>query len=179
MSDTSQMNWYVLHTYSAYENKVKTSIEKTVENVGMSDLINRVVIPEETMVDIKDGVEKIKKRKIFPGYVFIQMVVTNDTWYVVRNTKGVTGFIGVGNKPIPLSEEEVKKLHLGEEDYQELKYDIEIGDEIVIIDGPFADRTALVDQVYLEKKMVKAHINMFGKKTDIELNFSQIKKNKE
>lgn len=173
-----EMKWYVVHTYSGYENKVKTSIEKAVENVGINDLIGEVVIPEETVVDMKNGVEKIKRRKIFPGYVIVHMIVTDNTWYLVRNTKGVTGFVGTNsNKPMPLSDTEVAKLRLegGGRD-ETVRIDLKEGDQIVITDGPFINRSAIISQVLPEKKMIKAQITMFGKDTDIELNFSQIKK---
>lgn len=181
MPDTDKMQWYVLHTYSGYEKKVQTSIDQTIENLGMHDLIGEVVIPMEKVIEVKNGVEQVKEKKIFPGYVLIRMIVTSDTWYLVRNTKGVTGFVGTNNKPIPLTEEEVGKWGLSDDDQEvsqndAIVLDAEVGDEIVITSGPFVDRPATITSINNEKKIVKANILMFGKETDIELNFSQIKK---
>lgn len=181
MPDTEKMRWYVLHTYSGYEKKVQRSVDQTIENLGMHDLIKEVIIPMEKVIEIKNGVEQVKEKKVFPGYVLIKMIVTDDTWYLVRNTKGVTGFVGTNNKPIPLTDDEVGKWGLGEEDKEKqqeeiIAIDAEIGDDVVITSGPFVDRPATITSINNEKRMVKAKILMFGKETDIELNFSQIKK---
>lgn len=177
MSESKEMKWYVLHTYSAYENKVKTSIEKTIENVGMHDLIEKVVIPEKTVIEVKNGVERIKRKKILPGYVMVKMIVTDDTWYLVRNTKGVTGFVGTNSKPTPLSHEEVANMRLEEDvETNQATYDFEEGDRVIIISGPFMERSAIITSVMPEKKMVNAQITMFGKETDIELEITQVKK---
>lgn len=175
MLDKGESLWYVVHTYSGYENKVKTSLEKTIENLGMQEYIQNVVIPEENVVENKKGIEKIRKRKIFPGYVLIKMVVTDDSWYLVRNTKGVTGFVGANSKPIPLTDEEVAKMRLEEEIYVG-NINFEEGDNIIILGGPFDSREAKIIKIMEDKSMVKAQMSMFGKETTIELGFSQIKK---
>ncbi|MGN0673213.1 MAG: transcription termination/antitermination protein NusG [Anaerovoracaceae bacterium] len=165
--------WYVIHTYSGYENKVKTSIERMVEYRGMQDLILDIVIPTEKLVDTKNGTKKIRTRKLFPGYVMIKMIVNNETWYLVRNTEGVTGFIGHGSNPIPLSNEEVvrmgvEKLHIN--------LDIEVGDTIRIIGGLFEGQLAIVEAINPEKQTLKAKISLFGRDTPAELEFSQVSK---
>lgn len=177
MSQNGQMLWYVVHTYSGYENKVKTSLEKSIENLNLQDYIDKVVIPEETVIENKNGVEKIRKRKIFPGYVLIKMVVTDDSWYVVRNTKGVTGFVGTSSKPIPLTQAEVMNMKLEDEDNITIKeLDFSEGDKIDIIAGPFMGKEAVVTHILLDKNIIKAQIIMFGNPTNIELSFSQIRK---
>lgn len=175
MLEKGEMLWYVVHTYSGYENKVKTSLEKTIENLAMQEYIEKVVIPEESIVENKNGVEKVRKRKIFPGYVLIKMIVTDDSWYLVRNTKGVTGFVGTNSKPIPLTTQEVLNMKLEEEVLIE-EVDFSVGDKVTIMGGPFADRDATVLQIFMDKRLVKAEIMMFGKETVIELGISQIKK---
>lgn len=175
MLEKGELLWYVVHTYSGYENKVKTSLEKTIENLGMYEYIQKVVIPEENIVESKNGIEKIRKRKIFPGYVLIKMIVTDDSWYLVRNTKGVTGFVGTSSKPVPLTQQEVENMKLEEEIFVE-NIDFVVGDKITISGGPFDGRTANIVQILDGKHMVKATMTMFGKETTIELAFSQIKK---
>lgn len=175
MVEKGELLWYVVHTYSGYENKVKTSLEKTIENLGMHEYIQKVVIPEENVVENKNGVEKIRKRKIFPGYVLIKMIVTDDSWYLVRNTKGVTGFVGASSKPIPLTPAEVENMKLEEEIFVD-STQVEIGDKITIQGGPFDSRDAVITQILEDKRMVIATMAMFGKETKIELAFSQIKK---
>ena len=175
MLEKGEMLWYVVHTYSGYENKVKTSLEKTIENLAMQEYIEKVVIPEESIVENKNGVEKVRKRKIFLGYVLIKMIVTDDSWYLVRNTKGVTGFVGINSKPIPLTTQEVLNMKLEEEVLIE-EVDFSVGDKVTIMGGPFADRDATVLQIFMDKRLVKAEIMMFGKETVIELGISQIKK---
>ena len=163
--------WYVVHTYSGYENKVKNNIEKMVEHRGMQDLILEVAIPTEERLEIKDGVRKIKTRKLFPGYVVIKMVVNNETWYLVRNTEGVTGFIGHGSDPIPLTKEEVVRMGV-----EKMKIDLDIvpGDTIRIIGGPFEGQMGIVEDIQPEKQIVKAKVSMFGRDTPVELEFSQV-----
>lgn len=175
MLEKGELLWYVVHTYSGYENKVKTSLEKTIENLGMKEYIQKVVIPEENIVENKNGIEKIRKRKIFPGYVLIKMIVTDDSWYLVRNTKGVTGFVGTSSKPIPLTEQEVESMRLEQEIFVE-NIDFAVGDRITISGGPFDGRDANIVQILEEKHMVKAAMTMFGKETTIELSYSQIRK---
>lgn len=165
--------WYVIHTYSGYENKVKTSIEKMVEYRGMQDLILEVVIPTEERIEIKDGVKRVKTRKLYPGYVVIKMIVNNETWYLVRNTEGVTGFVGHGSNPIPLTKEEI--VRMGVEKLR-IDLDIEVGDTIRIIGGLFEGQLGIVEAIYPDKQIVKAKISMFGRDTPAELEFSQVGK---
>jgi len=165
--------WYVVHTYSGYENKVKSNIEKMVEHRGMQDLIIEVAIPTEERIEIKDGVRKIKTKKLFPGYVVIKMVVNNETWYLVRNTEGVTGFIGHGSDPIPLTKEEVVRMGV---EKMKIDLDIQPGDTIRIIGGPFEGQMGIVEDIQPEKQIVKAKVSMFGRDTPVELEFSQVGK---
>lgn len=165
--------WYVVHTYSGYENKVKTSIDRMVEYRGMQDRILEVAIPTEDRVEIKDGVRKIKTRKLFPGYVVIKMIVDNETWYLVRNTEGVTGFVGHGSDPIPLTKEEIVRMGI---EKMKIDLDIEVGDTIRIIGGVFEGQLGIVEAVNPEKQIVKVKISMFGRDTPAEIEFSQVSK---
>jgi len=175
-----EKNWYVVHTYSGYENKVKTNLEKRVESMGMQDKIFRVVVPEETETDIKNGKRKTTKKKVFPGYVLVEMVMTDDSWYVVRNTPGVTGFVGssgAGSKPTPLMEEEVKMIlkRMGMP-LAEVEVDYEVNESVRIKEGPFANFTGKIEAIDLDKQKVKLLVDMFGRETRMELEFSQIEK---
>ena len=165
--------WYVVHTYSGYENKVKTSIERMVEYRGMQDLILEVVIPTEERVEIKDGVKKVKTRKLYPGYVVIKMIVNNETWYLVRNTEGVTGFVGHGSDPIPLTKEEIVRMGI---EKLKIDLDIEVGDTVRIIGGLFEGQLGIVEAINPEKQIVKTRISMFGRDTPAEIEFSQVSK---
>ena len=165
--------WYVVHTYSGYENKVKTSIERMVEYRGMQDLILEVVIPTEERIEIKDGVKKVKTRKLFPGYVVIKMIVNNETWYLVRNTEGVTGFVGHGSDPIPLTKEEIVRMGI---EKLKIDLDIEVGDTVRIIGGVFEGQLGIVEAINPEKQIVKTRISMFGRDTPAEIEFSQVSK---
>lgn len=165
--------WYVVHTYSGYENKVKTSIDRMVEYRGMQDRILEVVIPTEDRVEIKDGVRKVKTRKLFPGYVVIKMIVDNETWYLVRNTEGVTGFVGHGSDPIPLTKEEIVRMGI---EKMKIDLDIEVGDTIRIIGGVFEGQLGIVEGVNPEKQIVKVKISMFGRDTPAEIEFAQVSK---
>lgn len=174
MAEVSQeLKWYVVHTYSGHENKVKASLERIVESRNMQDLITEVQVPLEDVVEIKDGVRKIKQRKIFPGYVVVCMQMNDETWYVVRNTKGVTGFVGPGSKPVALTPEELKNMGIAR---KEPDLDIAVGDNITIVEGPFADYAGVVTVVNNEKKAITALINMFGRETPVELDYHQIEK---
>lgn len=168
-----EAKWYVVHTYSGHENKVKVNIEKIVENRGMQELIQDVVVPTEDRVEIKNGQRKIKTRKMFPGYVIVKMIVTNESWYLVRNTQGVTGFVGHGSDPIPLSTEEVRRMGI-EKVYIDL--DVDVGDTVKIINGPFESFMGVVEKVNMEKQTLKAKISMFGGDTPVELDFAQVDK---
>lgn len=165
--------WYVVHTYSGYENKVKSNIENMVEYRGMQDLIMEVVIPTEEHVEIKNGQRKVKTRKLYPGYVVIKMIVNNETWYLVRNTEGVTGFVGHGSDPIPLTTEEV--VRMGVEKLR-IELDVEVGDAIRVTSGPFEGQMGIVEDINPEKQIVKAKVSMFGRDTPVELEFSQVGK---
>lgn len=168
-----EAKWYVVHTYSGHENKVKVNIEKLVENRGMQDLILEVVVPTEDIVEMKGGQRKIKTKKMFPGYVLVKMIVTNESWYLVRNTQGVTGFVGHGSDPIPLTLEEVRRMGI-EKIYIDL--DIHIGDTIKVINGPFENFMGTVEEVNMEKQILRARVSMFGRDTPVELDFSQVDK---
>ena len=165
--------WYVVHTYSGHENKVKVNIEKLVENRGMQDLILKVVVPTEDKAEPKDGRMVIKTRKMFPGYVIVKMIVTNESWYLVRNTQGVTGFVGHGSDPVPLTIEEVRRMGI---EKIHIDLDLHPGDEIKVINGPFESFMGVVEGVNEEKETVKAKISMFGRDTPVELEFAQIDK---
>ena len=170
MADSAK--WYVIHTYSGYENAVKTSIEKFVNGRGMEDMILRMEIPMETVTEVTDsGVTKQVERKVFPGYVLIKMVMTDDTWHLVRNVRGVTGFVGSANKPIPLSEEEV--LAMGMEKH-EIVVKYSVGDHVRIMDGPLASFTGVVEEIEPEKNRVSVMVSMFGRETPVDLELDQV-----
>jgi transcription termination/antitermination factor nusG len=165
--------WYVVHTYSGHENKVKVNIEKMVENRGMQDLILDIVVPTEDRVEIKEGQRKIKTKKMFPGYVIIKMVVNNESWYLVRNTQGVTGFVGHGSNPIPLTDTEVARMGI-EKVYIDL--DVEVGDTVRVISGPFESFMGEVLDISKEKQILTVRVSMFGRDTPVELEFGQVDK---
>ena len=170
MSDNAK--WYVIHTYSGYENAVKTSIEKFVTGRNMEDMILRMEIPMETVTEVTDsGTMKEVERKVFPGYVLIKMVMTDDTWHLVRNVRGVTGFVGSANKPIPLSEEEV--LAMGMEKH-EIVVRYNVGDHVRIVDGPLASFTGVVEEIEPEKNRVSVMVSMFGRETPVDLELDQV-----
>ena len=170
MSDSAK--WYVIHTYSGYENAVKTSIEKFVTGRGMEDMILRMEIPMETVKEVTEsGATKEVERKVFPGYVLIKMVLTDDTWHLVRNVRGVTGFVGSGNNPIPLAEEEV--LAMGMEKH-EIIVNYHVGDHVRIVDGPLASFTGIVEEIEPEKDRVSVMVSMFGRETSVELELDQV-----
>ena len=165
--------WYVAHTYSGYENKVKANMEKIVTNRGMEDIILDIKVPMEDRVEIKNGKRKVVQRKIFPGYVLVKMVMTDESWYVVRNTRGVTGFVGPGSKPVPLSDYEVRKM--GIEDGLP-RIDISVGEKIKVISGPFENFVGSVEEIHMDKQTFKDIIDMFGRETPVELDFIQVEK---
>lgn len=170
-------SWYVIHTYSGYENKVKANLEKRVESMNMGDKIFRVLVPMEDELQIKDGKKKILKRKVYPGYVMVEMVMTDDSWYVVRNTPGVTGFVGSGSKPIPLREAEVKQIlrKMGFED-QRIRVDFQIKQNVRVSSGPFENFIGIIEEIYPEKGKLKVLVSMFGRETPVELEFTQVEK---
>ena len=171
MSD--QARWYVVHTYSGYENKVKVDIEKTIENRNLQDQILEVSVPMQSVVEIKNGVEKAADKKMFPGYVLIHMVMNDDTWYVVRNTRGVTGFVGPGSKPVPLSEEEMAGLGFTAPD---VVVDFMVGDAVVVTAGAWKDTVGLIKTINEAKKTITINVEMFGRETPVELAFTEVKK---
>ena len=178
--DRMEKNWYVVHTYSGYENKVKANLEKRVESMGMQDKIFRVVVPEEEETDIKNGKKKVVKKKVFPGYVLVEIVMTDDSWYVVRNTPGVTGFVGSagsGSKPTPLlpgeAETILKRMGMDE---RNTDTDFALNETVKVIDGPFANFTGSIEEIDYDKSKVKVFVNMFGRETPVELEFTQIDK---
>jgi transcriptional antiterminator NusG len=165
--------WYVVHTYSGYENKVKANLEKTVENRGLHDFIHDIQVPMEDVIETKNDKTKKVQRKKFPGYVLIKMVMTDDSWYVVRNTRGVTGFVGPGSKPVPLTDYEVESMGIVE---QLVNIEIEVGENVRIISGPLENFVAQIQEINKEKRKIKALVNMFGRETPVELEFNQIEK---
>ena len=170
MSDSAK--WYVIHTYSGYENAVKTSIEKFVTGRGMEDKILRMEIPLETVTEVTEsGATKEVERKVFPGYVLIKMVITDDTWHLLRNVRGVAGFVGSANKPIPLTEEEV--LAMGMEKH-EIVVNYHVGDHVRIVDGPLSTFTGVVEEIEPEKNRVSVMVSMFGRETPVELELDQV-----
>ncbi|OGZ40691.1 MAG: transcription termination/antitermination protein NusG [Candidatus Portnoybacteria bacterium RIFCSPLOWO2_02_FULL_39_11] len=170
-------NWYVLHTYSGYEEAVARNLRQRIESMGMEDKIFNVLVPIEKKIKIKAGKRKVVEEKIYPGYVLVEMIVTDDSWYVVRNTPRVTGFVGSGTTPTPISPEEIKELQkrMGVEE-PKYKIDIVLGDSVKIADGPFKDTDGKVSEVDEERGRVRVLISMFGRETPVELDFLQVKK---
>ncbi|MDD4768053.1 MAG: transcription termination/antitermination protein NusG [Desulfotomaculaceae bacterium] len=172
-----EKSWYVVHTYSGYENKVKANLEKRIESMNMEEKIFRILVPMEDEVEIKDGKKKITKRKVFPGYVLVEMFMTDDSWYVVRNTPGVTGFVGSGSKPIPLDEAEVKQIirQMGIEEPR-ARVNFSTGESVRVIAGPFENFIGQIEEINIEKGKVRVVISMFGRETPIDLDFIQVEK---
>jgi len=168
-----ETRWYVVHTYSGYENKVKANIEKIIENRGMHDLIDQVVVPVQDALEMKNGRRKIVQRKVLPGYVLLKMVMNDDTWYVVRNTRGVTSFVGPGSKPIPLTEEEIANMGL---EGDTVTFDLSPGQPVKIIDGPFEGSIGSVEEVINQKRTVKIKLSVFGRDTFVELDFHMLQR---
>ncbi len=168
-----EARWYVVHTYSGYENKVATNLEKIVENRSMQDLIQEIRIPTETVTEVKDNKKREVERKLFPGYVLVKMVMTDETWFIVRNTRGCTGFVGPNGKPVPLTEEEVAALGV---EKHEIVIDYAVGDMVQIIDGPLENFTGRVDEIELDKNKIKVTISMFGRETAVELEADQVER---
>ena len=170
----SEAHWYVVHTYSGYENKVKVDIEKTIENRNLQDQILEVSVPMLPVVELKNGVEKKADKKMFPGYVLINMVMNDDTWYVVRNTRGVTGFVGPGSKPVPLTEEEMASLGFHRE--EDVLVDFEVVDMVVVISCACMYTVGAIKAINDSKKTITMHVEMFGRETPVELGFAEVKK---
>ncbi len=170
--------WYVIHTYSGYENKVRDNLMRRIDSMNMRDRIFQVLVPTEEELEFKDGKKKTVQRKVYPGYVFVEMIMTEDSWYVVRNTSGVTGFIGPGAKPVPLPEDEVKRIKqiMGMEAPTRVKIDLDVGQAIRVIHGPFQDFHGVVDEVSPDREKVRVLISIFGRETPVELDFGQVEK---
>ncbi len=166
--------WYVVHTYSGYENKVKTDLEKTIKNRELEEYFFDIIVPMEEQIEIKDGKKKTNLKKVFPGYVLIKMIVTEETWYIVRNTRGVTGFVGSGTDPIPLTDEEIRSM--GFEDVNSINVDYEVNDQVQIMNGAFENFIGTVQEINKEKSKVKVLVSMFGRETPVEVEFSQVQK---
>ena len=169
----SEVNWYVVHTYSGYENKVKANIEKTIENRHLEDQILEVRVPMEEVVEVKNGTKKQVLRKLFPGYVLINMIMNDDTQYVVRNTRGVTGFVGPGSKPVPLTDTEMLSLGIKNE---KVEVDFKEGDMIAVIGGVWSGTAGVVKRIDENRQTVTINVDMFGRETPVELNFTEVKK---
>ena len=165
--------WYVVHTYSGYENKVKADLEKTIKNRELEDFFFDIIVPMEEQIEIKDGQKKTNLKKVFPGYVLVKMIVTEQTWYIVRNTRGVTSFVGSGTDPIPLTDEEIRKM--GFENVP-VKIDYVVDDNVKILGGPWDGYTGIVKEIKKDKSKVVVLVSMFGRETPVELEFSQVQK---
>ncbi len=169
--------WYVVHCYSGYENKVRHNLEQRIESMGMKDQIFDVIVPTEEEVEVKDGKRRTVERRVFPGYILVNMILTEESWYVVRNTPGVTGFVGMGNEPTPLRPEEVAQIiKRMEADAPRIKVSFRMGDRVRIVDGPFNDFRGTVAEVDMERAKVRVMVNFFGRETPVELDFLQVEK---
>ena len=169
----SEASWYVVHTYSGYENKVKANIEKTIENRHLEDQILEVRVPLQDVVEMKNGTSRQVQKKMFPGYVLLNMVMNDDTWYVIRNTRGVTGFVGPGSKPVPLDESEMENLGIKQD---EVILDLEIGDVVTVLSGAWEGTVGAVQTINEQKKSLTINVELFGRETPVELGFSEVKK---
>ncbi|MBQ8802558.1 MAG: transcription termination/antitermination factor NusG [Tyzzerella sp.] len=169
----SEAKWYVVHTYSGYENKVKANIDKTIENRHLEDQILEVRVPMQEVVELKNGMEKASQKKMFPGYVMIHMIMNDDTWYVVRNTRGVTGFVGPGSKPVPLTDAEIDALGIMN---AEVVVNFTVGDSIVVTSGAWKDTVGMVKEVNPQKQTLTINVELFGRETPVEINFAEVKK---
>ncbi len=169
----NEPKWYVVHTYSGYENKVKTDLEKTIKNRELEDFFFDIVVPMEEQIEIKDGKRKTNLKKVFPGYVLIKMIVTEESWYIVRNTRGVTGFVGSGTEPIALTPEEIRNMGF---EQAVIEVDYEVNDSVKVTNGPLEGFVGVVQEINKEKNKVKVIVSMFGRETPVELEFSQVEK---
>ena len=172
-----ERDWYVVHTYSGYENKVKANLERRVASMAMEDHIFRVLVPMEEEYEYKDGKRKLTKKKVYPGYVMVEMIMTDDSWYVVRNTPGVTGFVGPGSKPIPLQQKEVDLIlrHMGVDEPRP-KMDFNIGEPVRVIRGPFENFSGVIEEINPERGKLRVLVSMFGRETPVELEYNQVEK---
>ncbi|OGO06718.1 MAG: transcription termination/antitermination protein NusG [Chloroflexi bacterium RBG_13_56_8] len=169
--------WYVIHSYSGHENKVERNLKQRIDTMDMHEKIFRVVVPTQEEVEIRDGQRRASQRRVFPGYILVQMIMDEESWYVVRNTPGVTGFVGSENNPVPLSQEEVEKiLHRMEEEQPRIKVSFRVGETVRITEGPFADFMAVVDDLYPERGKVRLLVSFFGRETPVEMDFLQVER---
>lgn len=173
VEENLEPRWYVVHTYSGYENKVKTDLEKTVKNRELEDFFFDIVVPLEEQIEIKDGKRKTNLKKVFPGYVLIKMIVTEESWYIVRNTRGVTGFVGSGTDPIPLTTEEIRNMGF---EVPVVNVDYDINDSVNVVNGPLTGFVGTVQEINKDKGKVKVLVSMFGRETPVELDFAQVEK---
>ena len=169
----AEAKWYVVHTYSGYENKVKADIDKTIENRHLEEEILEVRVPMHEVVELKNGVQKASQKKLFPGYVLIHMIMNDDTWYVVRNTRGVTGFVGPGSKPVPLTDEEMAPLGIQKED---VVVDFAEGDTVTVIAGTWEGTVGAVQSINMQKQSLTINVELFGRETPVEISFAEVKK---
>lgn len=176
-SKEARKRWFVVHTYSGHENKVKVNLEKRIEYMNMGDKIFRVEVPQKTITKVKDGKKQDREEKIFPGYVLVEMIMDDDSWYVVRHTAGVTKFVGSAKKPIPAKDAEIKKIiHRVQTQTTKIELDVKVGDKVRIISGPFADFIGDITEVYPDKSKLRASVSIFGRETPVELEYKQINK---
>ena len=173
IKENLEPRWYVVHTYSGFENKVKTDLEKTIKNRELEDYFFDIVVPMEEQIEIKDGKRKANLKKVFPGYVLVKMIVTEESWYIVRNTRGVTGFVGSGTDPIPLTNEEIRNMGF---ETTIINVDYEVNDSVKVVNGPLSGFIGTVQEINKEKNKVKVMVSMFGRETPVELEFSQVEK---
>ena len=172
-----QKRWYVVHTYSGYENKVKVNLEKRIEYMNMGEKIFRIEVPQKTVTQVRSGKKTKKEEKIFPGYVLVEMIMDDDSWYVVRHTAGVTKFVGTAKKPIPAKYSEIKKIiHSGQQTTAKIELDVKVGDKVRIVSGPFAEFIGDITEVYPDKSKLRATVSIFGRETPVELEYKQIQK---
>ena len=173
----NQKRWYVVHTYSGHENKVKANLEKRVEYLGLGEKIFRVEVPQKTVTVVKGGRRQDKEEKVFPGYVLVEMIMDDDSWFVVQNTAGVTKFVGANKKPIPARESEIRKIiHKVQVQTAKIELDVKVDDKVRIISGPFADFDGIITEVYPDKAKLRANVSIFGRETPVELEYNQIQK---
>lgn len=173
----AQKRWYIVHTYSGHENKVKVNLEKRIEYMNMSEKIFRVEVPQKTVTQVKGGKKSERDEKIFPGYVLVEMIMDDDSWYVVRHTAGVTKFVGSAKKPVAAKDSEIKKIiHRSQTQAQKIQLDVKAGDKVRIISGPFSDFVGDITEVYPDKSKLRANVSIFGRETPVELEYKQIQK---
>ena len=173
----NQKRWYIVNTYSGHENKVKTNLEKRVEYLGLGEKIFRIEVPQKTVTVVKNGRRQDKDEKVFPGYVLVEMIMDDDSWFVVQNTAGVTKFVGANKKPIPAKESEIRKIiHKVQVQTAKIELDVKVDDKVKIISGPFADFDGIITEVYPDKAKLRANVSIFGRETPVELEYNQIQK---